>query len=76
MKVDALILSGGKRPEKITREGSSVRGLIEIKGKPMLDYILAAVKSSPSIDRIALVISSTVGVRDWGNRIEVVAGNG
>jgi len=76
MKVDALILSGGKRPEKITREGSSVRGLIEIKGKPMLDYILAAVKSSPSIDRIVLVISSTVGVRDWGSRIEVVAGNG
>ena len=76
MKVDALVLSGGKTSEKITFSNAPVRGLVEIKGKPMLDYIFVALKNTSSIDRIVLVIPSFVTAQNWGSRIEVVVGDG
>lgn len=75
MKVDALILGGGSS-EKITLGKTPIRALLEIKGRPMLDYVVTALKVSPSINKIVLVIPSSSAQKNWGDRVKIVIGNG
>lgn len=50
----ALVMAGGKG----TRMGESEeKPLVKIRGKPMIDYVLDAVKNAAGIDRIIVTVS-------------------
>ena len=54
--MDALILAGGQAPpELVAATGCSDRALIELDGQPMIGHVLAALRDTPGIDRIAVV---------------------
>lgn len=53
--VDAIVLAGGLVRE-MSSDGASGKGLLEINGKPMVDYVLSALEKSELIDKIVVVI--------------------
>jgi len=55
-KTPAVILAGGTNsPEMTSATGQSVRALVQIAGKTMLDYIVTALVNSGSIGEIVVV---------------------
>ncbi len=53
---DAIILAGGGKKEPLTeQEQVANKAFILIKGRPLLAYILAALRDAPSVNRIAVV---------------------
>lgn len=68
MVVDAVILAGGGLKE-ITEEKVLARGLIEINGKPMLEYIIDALNNSALIDKIVLVIPTKVELGKLADKV-------
>jgi len=56
MQVDAIILAGAKNDGKLqTVSSCPYEALIHINGKPMLCYVVEALRKSPYIDRIVVV---------------------
>jgi len=54
MGVTALVMAGGRG----TRMGGpEEKPLVKIRGKPMIDYILDALKKTPTIDRIIVAVT-------------------
>jgi GTP:adenosylcobinamide-phosphate guanylyltransferase len=47
-KYPVIILAGGETPEKIIGEKEKLRAFLDIAGKPMVSWVLDAVKSCPS----------------------------
>jgi len=54
MGVAALVMAGGKGTRMT---GSEEKPLLRVRGKPMIDYVLDALKNSAEIDRIIVAIS-------------------
>ncbi len=54
MGVAALVMAGGKGTRMT---GSEEKPLLRVRGKPMIDYVLDALKNSADIDRIIVAIS-------------------
>ncbi len=54
--MDALVLAGGAAPPDLTAQtGCADRALIEIAGQPMLCHVLAALRDTAGIERVAVV---------------------
>ena len=54
--MDALVLAGGyASPELAEATGCTDRALIPIEGRPMIAHVLAALRATPAIERIAVV---------------------
>src|SRR3712207_4397789 len=52
--MDAIILAGGSNPPDLAEMTScQERALIEINGRPMIAYVLEAIRATPGIDRVA-----------------------
>lgn len=55
-KIPTVILAGGKNsPELISATGQSVRALVPIAGKAMLEYIVTALKASETVGEVVVV---------------------
>ncbi len=54
MGVVALVMAGGRGTRM---GGSEEKPLVKIRGKPMIDYVLDAVKNAAGIDRIIVTVS-------------------
>jgi len=54
MGVAALVMAGGKGTRMT---GSEEKPLLRVRGKPIIDYVLDALKNSAEIDRIIVAIS-------------------
>ena len=71
MVYDAVVLAGGDL-KGITGEKAEARGLIEIKNKPMLEYIIDALNSSSLIDKIVVVVPAKVEMGKLANKVSGV----
>lgn len=53
---DTVVLAGGGKPEPLTdQEKVSNKAFIKLYGRPLLAYVLSALKEAPSIGRIVVV---------------------
>lgn len=57
-KYDLVLLAGGGATVITAEEGPQIRALAKLKGRRLLDYILAAVRDSQRIGLVALVTGS------------------
>jgi GTP:adenosylcobinamide-phosphate guanylyltransferase len=75
--MDAIILAGGLNSGPL-RQVSSARyeAEIEIAGRPMLDYVILALKRVPSINKIIVVGSSSMLSEDVKSSIDFIASPG
>ena len=67
-KVDVLIMAGGSA----SALGSDVpcEGVFPINGKPMVEYIVDALRASGVVDRIFVTAPTSEGLGDWVSKID------
>lgn len=68
--IDALILGGGTL--KGLEEATLSKALIEIDKKPMIEYVVDALKESPSIDRIVALVPADARSESWVSKVDDV----
>ncbi|MCL4554674.1 MAG: NTP transferase domain-containing protein, partial [Actinobacteria bacterium] len=54
MKVDAVVLAGGAG--EVIDPDARFKGLLPIAGKPMVEWVVDALKEAPSIAEVAVVV--------------------
>ncbi|MBQ6453597.1 MAG: nucleotidyltransferase family protein, partial [Coriobacteriales bacterium] len=69
-KVDVLIMAGGSA----SALGSDVpcKGVFPINGKPMVEYIVDAMRASSMVDRIFVTAPTNEGLGDWVSKVDGV----
>src|SRR5438105_487566 len=56
LPVPAVLLAGGKTTPEFAREaGTAERALADVNGRPMVRYVIEALKAAETVDRIILV---------------------
>ena len=73
---DALIMAGGRIPDDFASAvGTDMKGLIRIRGRPAVQYVMDALRDARGIDRVALI-----GPREYadelGDRLDAYATEG
>ena len=59
----ALVLAGGRPDDPLARQaGVATKVLVPVAGRPMVAWVLDALRAAPSVERIALSIGDTVQV--------------
>ena len=56
MKVDAMILAGGEGA--IIDPTVAIKGLVPVAGKPMIEWVVDALRAADTIAEIAVVVPS------------------
>jgi molybdopterin-guanine dinucleotide biosynthesis protein A len=75
--IDAVILGGGtlKGLDDAVDTADAGRGskaLLDINGREMIEYIIEALKQSPSIGRIVVVAPAEAVVESWSSKVETI----
>lgn len=70
--MDALVLAGGTLKDMPPGEEVSTKALIDINGKPMLEYILDVLRSSKRVGKIVVVLPSSIPDLPLLSKIDVV----
>lgn len=70
MKVDAVILAGGEG--EVIDPTVRIKGLVVVAGKPMVEWVAAALKSADSIGEVAVVVPTAQGLGEWADRVDKV----
>lgn len=70
VKVDAIVLAGGSA-ETVGRD-APYKGVVSIAGRPMVDYVLDALRAAEHIAKIAVVVPSAHGLGEWADRADKI----
>jgi GTP:adenosylcobinamide-phosphate guanylyltransferase len=70
VKVDAVVLAGGEGA--VIDPTVHVKGLVPIAGRPMVEWVVDALRASETIGEIALVIPSVDGLGSWVDNVDHV----
>ena len=70
MKVDAMVLAGGDGA--IIDPTVSVKGLVPIAGRPMIEWVVDALRAAETIGHIAVVVPTDQDLGDWVARVDHV----
>jgi GTP:adenosylcobinamide-phosphate guanylyltransferase len=68
--VDALVLAGGDG--EVVDPAVPVKGLVAIAGRPMVQWVLEALRAAQTVRRIALVIPSGHDLGDWTELVDII----
>ncbi len=68
MKVDVVVLSGGEGA--IIDPEVSVKGLVPIAGRPMIDWVIDALRAAETVAEIALVVPSADDLGAWADKVD------
>jgi molybdopterin-guanine dinucleotide biosynthesis protein A len=68
--ISAIILGGGTL--KGLEEATLTKALIKIDKKPMIEYVVDALKESPSIDRIVALVPADARSESWVSKVDDV----
>ncbi len=71
MGFDALVLAGGSL-KSISVKNVFTKGMLEIDGKPMVEYTIDALRDCPEIERVAVIIPSSVSPGEWAKKVDKV----
>jgi GTP:adenosylcobinamide-phosphate guanylyltransferase len=68
MRVDAMVLAGGEGA--VIDPTVSVKGLVPIAGRPMIEWVVDALRASSTIGEIAVVVPTREGLGEWADRVD------
>jgi GTP:adenosylcobinamide-phosphate guanylyltransferase len=75
MKVDAVVLAGGDGA--VIDPDSRFKGLLTIAGKPMIEWVVEALKRSESVAEVAVVVPTAEDLGGWVDMVDkLVISNG
>lgn len=70
MKVDAVVLAGGST-ERLG-VAAPYKGALVVAGKPMVEYVLDALRQADGISKVAVVVPSAVGLGRWADKADKI----
>ena len=65
MKIDALVLAGGKLDGFDIENRPPIKALLELEGRPMIEYILEALSNSENVGRIVILTPKKMKDERW-----------
>jgi GTP:adenosylcobinamide-phosphate guanylyltransferase len=68
MTVDAMVLAGGDGA--VIDPTVLVKGLVPIAGKPMIEWVVDALRAAETIAQIAVVVPTRDNLGDWAERVD------
>ena len=68
MKVDAVVLAGGEGA--VIDPTVTIKGLVPIAGRPMIEWVVDALRASDSIGEIAVVVPRDTDLGVWTEKID------
>ena len=68
MKVDAMVLAGGEGA--VIDPTVAVKGLVPIAGRPMIEWVVDAMRAASTINEIAVVVPTAEGLGSWAERVD------
>ncbi|MCL2503345.1 MAG: nucleotidyltransferase family protein [Coriobacteriia bacterium] len=75
MTVDAVILAGGDGA--VIDPAVQVKGLVAIAGRPMVEWVIDAMRAATTVSGIAVVVPTATGLGKWVDEVdEVVISDG
>jgi len=74
-RVDAVVLGGGDGA--IIDPQAAFKGVVPIAGKPMIEWVVDALRAAPSVNEIAVVLPTAEGLGSWADKVDkLVINNG
>ncbi len=70
--MDALVLAGGTLNVSADDEERVAKALVDVNGRPMLSYVLEALKGSKRIGKIAAVLPSEIADAPWLDGVDSI----
>lgn len=70
MKVDAVVLAGGDGA--VIDPTSRFKGLLAIGGKPMVEWIVDALRDAESVHEVAVVVPTAENLGAWADKVDKV----
>ncbi len=70
MKVDAVILAGGSG--EVIDPTVRIKGLVPVAGKPMVEWVVEALRASETVEGIAVVVPTAQGLGDWVDKADKI----
>lgn len=74
--MDAIILAGSAEKAALVPEASVAEAMIPIGDRPMVDYVLCALRACPRVERVAVVGPREELWRHYGGRADVLVVQG
>lgn len=68
MKVDAMVLGGGDGA--VLDPGVPFKGAFEIAGRPMIDWVVAALRGAETVEEISVVVPTGEGLGAWAGNVD------
>jgi len=68
VKVDAMVMAGGEGA--VIDPTVVIKGLVPIAGRPMIEWVVDALRSSDSIAEIAVVVPTAEGLGAWVDKVD------
>jgi GTP:adenosylcobinamide-phosphate guanylyltransferase len=68
VKVDALVLAGGDGA--VIDPTVSIKGLVPIAGRPMIEWVVKALRDAETIGEIAVAVPTTEDLGDWVSLVD------
>lgn len=75
MRVDAVILAGGDGA--VIDPAVRIKGLVPVAGKPMVEWVVDAMRAADSIVEVAVVVPTAENLGPWADKVDkLVVSNG
>ena len=68
IKVDALVLGGGDGA--VIDPAAPFKGVVPVAGKPMIEWVVDALRSSDYINEIAVVVPTAENLGPWADKVD------
>lgn len=68
IKVDVVILAGGDG--EVIDPSQRFKGLVELAGKPLVQWVVEAFRAAESVNEIAVVIPTAENLGSWGDLVD------
>ena len=70
MTIDAMVLAGGDGA--IIDPTVSIKGLVPISGKPMIEWVVEALRAAETVARIAVVVPTAENLGAWAESVDQI----
>lgn len=68
MKVDAVVLAGGDGA--VVDPAVRIKGIVPVAGKPMVEWVVEAMRASETIAEVAVVVPTAEGLGSWADKVD------
>lgn len=68
MRVDAVVLAGGDGA--IIDPAVRIKGLVPVAGKPMVEWVIDALRAADSIAEVAVVVPTAENLGSWADKVD------